>query len=363
MIMPCCSTLTPTILVPTLAKISPAQAADLKELLMRVFVADKFEKAGLDGLKALGCEVINDPNAGATGLAGLVASHDPQVLVVRSTKVTSAVFETASNLKLIVRAGSGVDNIDVASATKRRVAVCNCPGMNAVAVAELTMGLLLCCDRRIPDMCASAKADNWNKKEFSKARGLKGSTLAVIGVGAIGQEVIKRAVAFGMNVVAWSRGITPQHASALGCEFGGTDTPALLSLAKRADAVSVHLPLADSTKKLFNKDFFAAMKSGAYFINTSRGGVVDEAALRDAIASKGIRAGMDVWENQPAETEAGWHSDTAYMPGVYASHHVGASTDQAQVAVAHETVRIVKLWKDDGRAVNCVNGGELGLGG
>ncbi|HLP83164.1 MAG TPA: NAD(P)-dependent oxidoreductase [Phycisphaerales bacterium] len=330
---------------------------------MRVFVADKFEKAGLDGLKALGCEVMNDPNAGAAGLAGLVASHDPQILVVRSTKVPPAVFEVAKSLKLIVRAGSGVDNIDVPSATKRGVAVCNCPGMNAVAVAELTMGLLLCCDRRIPDMCASAKADRWNKKEFSKARGLKGSTLAVVGVGAIGQEVIKRAVAFGMNVVAWSRSITPQHASALGCEFGGTDTPALLALAKRADAISVHLPLADSTKKIFGKDFFSAMKPGAYFINTSRGGIVDEAALREAITTKGIRAGLDVWEAQPAETESPWHSDTAHLPGVYASHHVGASTDQAQLAVAHETVRIVRLFKEDNRAVNCVNAAELGLGG
>ena len=125
---------------------------------MRVFVADKFEKAGLEGLKALGCSVINDPNAGATGLAGLVATNDPEVLIVRSTKVQAAVFEGAKSLKLIIRAGSGVDNIDVPAASKHKVGVCNCPGMNAVAVAELTMGLLLACDRRIPDQCASAHA-------------------------------------------------------------------------------------------------------------------------------------------------------------------------------------------------------------
>jgi D-3-phosphoglycerate dehydrogenase len=325
---------------------------------MRVFVADKFEKAGLEGLKALGCSVINDPNAGATGLAGLVATNDPEVLIVRSTKVQAAVFEGAKSLKLIIRAGSGVDNIDVPAASRHKVGVCNCPGMNAVAVAELTMGLLLACDRRIPDQCASAHAGKWNKKEFSKAKGLKGMTLGVVGVGAIGQEVIKRAVAFGMNVVAWSRSITPQHASALNCEFGGTDTPALLALARRADAITVHLPLADSTKKLFNAAFFEAMKPGAYFINTSRGGIVDEAALRDAVRSKGLRAGLDVFDPQPAETEAAWQSETAVMSGVYSTHHCGASTDQAQMAVAEETVRIVKHYKTEGRFVNCVNEGR-----
>jgi D-3-phosphoglycerate dehydrogenase len=325
---------------------------------MRVFVADKFEKAGLEGLKALGCSVINDPNAGATGLAGLVATHDPEVLIVRSTKVQAGVFEGAKSLKLIVRAGSGVDNIDVAAASKKGVGVCNCPGMNAVAVAELTMGLLLACDRRIPDQLVSAREGKWNKKEFSKARGLKGMTLGVVGVGAIGQEVIKRSVAFGMNVVAWSRSITPQHAAALNCEFGGTDTPALLALARRADAITVHLPLADSTKKLFNAAFFESMKPGAYFINTSRGGVVDEAALRDAVRSKGLRAGLDVFDPQPAETEAAWQSETATMGGVYATHHCGASTDQAQMAVAEETVRVVKHYKTEARFVNCVNEGR-----
>jgi D-3-phosphoglycerate dehydrogenase / 2-oxoglutarate reductase len=330
---------------------------------MKVFVADKFEKLGLEGLKGLGCTVVSDPNAGAVGLAALIAQHDPEVLVVRSTKVPAAAFEGARALKLIVRAGSGVDNIDVPAATKHRVAVCNCPGMNAVAVAELTMGLLMCCDRRIPDQCASLRDGRWNKKEFAKARGLKGLTLGVVGVGAIGQEVIRRAVAFGMRVIVWSRSITPQHAAALNCEFGGTDTPALMALARKADAITVHLPLADSTKKLFNAAFFESMKAGAYFINTSRGGVVDEAALRDAVLAKGLRAGLDVFENQPSETEAAWQSEIARLPGVYTTHHAGASTDQAQVAVAEETVRVVRVFKDDGRLINCVNAQELGVGG
>lgn len=328
---------------------------------MKVLIADKFEKAGIEGLTALGCEVINQPGIGTDKLGPALAQVKPDVLVVRSTKVPASVLGQSDGLKVIIRAGAGVDNIDVGAASAKGVKVCNCPGMNAVAVAELAMGLLLCCDRRIPEQTAVLRAGAWNKKEFSKtgsggARGLKGMTLGVVGVGAIGQELIRRAVAFGMHVVAWSRSITPQHADALGCEFGGVDTPALMALAARADAISVHLPLGDTTRKLFGKAFFDAMKPGAYFINTSRGGIVDEAALRDAMKTKGLRAGLDVFEGQPAEAEAPWACETALLPGAICTHHCGASTDQAQNAVADETVRIVKVLKESGRVINCVNG-------
>lgn len=328
---------------------------------MKVLIADKFEKAGIEGLTALGCEVVNQPGIGTEKLGPALAQVKPDVLVVRSTKVPAAVIGQSEGLRVIIRAGAGVDNIDVGSASAKGIKVCNCPGMNAVAVAELAMGLLLCCDRRIPEQTAALRAGTWNKKEFSKtgaggARGLKGMTLGVVGVGAIGQELIRRAVAFGMKVVVWSRSITPQHAGALGCEFGGTETPELMALAARADAISVHLPLADTTRKLFGKAFFDAMKPGAYFINTSRGGIVDEAALREAIVAKGLRAGLDVYEGQPSEGESAWACETAKLPGVSCSHHVGASTDQAQNAVAEETVRIVSVLKESGRVINCVNG-------
>ena len=328
---------------------------------MDVLIADKFEKAGIEGLKAAGFAVRYEEKAGATGLAEVLGAADPEVLIVRSSKVSAGALEGARRLRLIVRAGAGVDNVDVAAATARKVAVCNCPGMNAVAVAELTMGLLICCDRRIPDQTAALKACRWDKKGFAKGKGLKGMALGVVGVGAIGQEVIKRAVAFGMNVVAWSRSITPQHAAALDCEFGGNDTPALLTLARRCDAVTVHLPLAATTKALFSTEFFGAMRPGAYFINTSRGSVVDEAALRRAIAEKGLRAGLDVYESQPVEPEAAWECETAKMDGVYCTHHVGASTDQAQLAVAQETVRVIRVYKEQGRAENCVNAEALGV--
>lgn len=327
---------------------------------MRIFIADKFEQSGIDGLKSAGCEVVSQPGVGSDKIAEACNAAKAEVLVVRSTKVPAAAIGALGGVRLIVRAGSGVDNIDVGAATAKGIRVANCPGMNAVAVAELTMGLLLCCDRRIPEQTAQARAGRWNKKEFGKtgaggARGLKGMTLGVVGVGAIGQEVIRRAVPFGMRVIAWSRSITPMHAQALNCEFGGNDTPALLALARVSDAVTIHLPLVDSTKKLIGAAFFEAMKPGAYFINTSRGGLVDEAALRDAIEKKGIRAGLDVFEGQPADAEGPWESQTAKLGLVTATHHCGASTDQAQRAVADETVRIVRVFKESGRVENCVN--------
>jgi D-3-phosphoglycerate dehydrogenase len=327
---------------------------------MKILVADKFEKAGLEGLAALGCEVLNQPGIGADKIGPALAETGADVLVVRSTKVLAPAISASSALRVIIRAGAGVDNIDVGAATARGVKVCNCPGMNAIAVAELTLGLLLACDRRLADQTADLRAGRWNKKEYGKtgaggARGLQGMTLGVVGVGAIGQEVIRRAVPFGMHVVIWSRGITPQHAAALNAEFGGTETADLLALARRADAITVHLPLTDTTRRLFNATFFDAMKPGAYFINTSRGGIVDEAALRAAMLAKGLRVGLDVYEGQPAEPECAFDCATAKLPGFVGTHHSGASTEQAQHAVAMETVRIVRVYKDSGRVINCVN--------
>ena len=329
---------------------------------MNVLIADKFEQTGIDGLKAAGCAVAYEPAAGAEGLAAAIARTRPDVLIVRSSKVPAPVLQGAAGVRGIIRAGAGVDNIDVPAATAAGVAVCNCPGMNAVAVAELAIALLLCCDRRVPEQSADARAGRWNKKEYSKARGLKGMPLGVVGAGAIGRAVIKRALAFEMNVIAWSRSITRDHARDLGAEFGGTDTPALLALAARCDAVSIHLPATGSTNKLIGAEFLAAMKPGAYLINTSRGSIVDEAALREAVKAKGIRAGLDVYECAPATPQAEWDNPTVRTPGITCTHHVGASTDQAQAAVAEEVVRIVKVYAAIGRFENCVNEAELAGG-
>lgn len=326
---------------------------------MNILIADKLEQSGLDGLRALGCSIKVDAAVTPEAIGQSAIAKDAKVLIVRGKKVPGTAIREATGLKLIIRAGAGYDTIDVAAASERGVAVCNCPGMNAVAVAELTIGHLLCCDRRFPDQTASAKAGQWNKREFSKARGLKGLTLGVVGLGAIGEAVIHRARAFDMKLVAWSRSLTRERAAALGVGFGGATRADLLGMVGGCDAVSIHVAATPETKRLCDAAFFAAMRPGSYFINASRGSVVDEAALAEAIKGKGLRAGLDVYENQPGTPEAAWTCELAALPGVTCTHHAGASTDQAQEAVAAETVRIVKVFKESGRFENCVNASAL----
>ena len=170
---------------------------------MKILIADKFEQSGIDGLTALGCEVVSQPGLADQALVDALAASKAGVLIVRSTKVTAAMM--TPELKLIIRAGSGVNTIDVKAATAQGVLVANCPGRNAIAVAELTIGLMIALDRRIPENVADLRAGRWNKKEYAKARGLYGATLGVLGAGSIGREVIVRAAAFGMKVVLWSR--------------------------------------------------------------------------------------------------------------------------------------------------------------
>ncbi|MEL7474071.1 MAG: NAD(P)-dependent oxidoreductase [Planctomycetota bacterium] len=323
---------------------------------MRVLIADKFDDAGVRGLEDAGCDVSVRPELDAQSLPDALAEHKSETLIVRSTKVPASALESASSLRLIIRAGSGYDNIDSSFAAERGVPVCNCPGMNAVAVAELTMGLLLTLDRRIPDQVGALRDGQWNKKAFSKSRGLKGRSLLVIGAGAIGTEVIRRAQAFGMRVACQSRSLREDTSVALGIEPIPYSREALFEALPRMDAVSVHVALVEETKNLCDARFFEAIKPGAYFINTSRGDVVDESALARAIEAKGVRAGLDVYQDQPSFKEGAWRTPMAELDAVFGTHHCGASTDQAQLAVAEETVRIVREFKDSGRVLHCVNG-------
>lgn len=323
---------------------------------MRILIADKFEKTGVEGLQKLGCDVVYEPGAGAAGLAEAIAKHRSEVLIVRSSKVNASTIALASSVKAIIRAGAGVDNIDLNAATERGIGVCNCPGMNAIAVAELTMGLLLACDRKIADQTRALATGSWNKKEFSSgARGLKGATLLLVGLGAIGKAVAKRALAFEMDVVGWSRSLTPAAAKAMGIRFGGTDRAALQTLLGTSDAVSVHMALTSETKKFCDAAFFQAMKPSSIFINTSRGEVVDESAMREVAKMKSLRLGLDVYENQPAQSQAPFVTPTAAMPNSAFTHHCGASTEQAQAAVADEVVRIVDVYSRTRHLENCVN--------
>lgn len=317
---------------------------------MKVLVADKLEKSGLDGLKAIGCKVDSQPDLNGDTLRDAVASTGCDVLIVRSTKVPKDVID-AGKLSLIVRAGAGYNTIDVDAASQRGVYVANCPGKNSIAVAELAFGLMIACDRHIPDNVADLRAGKWNKKAYSKARGLYGQTLGLVGMGQIAQEMIPRAKAFGMTVIAYSRWMTPVAAAALGIARASN----MHDLATQADVISLHVSLSPETKGVVNEEFLSAMKDGSTLINTSRAEVVDQAALLRHTESGRLRAGLDVFEGEPSGAEGSYDGPLLTAKGVYCTHHIGASTEQAQEAVAAETVRIVAEYKTTGIVPNVVN--------
>src|SRR5512142_1843801 len=209
-----------------------------------LLVADAFPKEHLAPLAALGLTVDHRPDVSAKDLPA--AARDASILVVRSKQVTADVFEAAQSLSLVVRAGAGVNTIDVAAASRRGVFVANCPGQNSIAVAELAIGLILSLDRRIPDAVAALRAGRWDKKGFSEARGVFGRTLALAGLGSIGREVARRGQALGMRVVAWSRALDDARAKAAGVERA----PDLVALARGADYLSLHLALTKETRGL-----------------------------------------------------------------------------------------------------------------
>ncbi len=318
---------------------------------MRVLVADKLASFVPGRLQDAGAHVTVDTSAKDAALTARVAELDPEVLVVRSTKVTAADIAAGRNLALVIRAGAGVNTIDLAAASSRGVYVANCPGKNAVAVAELAIGHLVNLDRRIADNVAALRAGKWDKKSFGVARGLRGRTLAVLGTGQIGREVIVRAKAFGMRIVAWSRSLTDAEAEAMGVERAASIEAAVTN----ADAVSVHLALAKETRGRIGESVFAAMKAGAYFLNTSRAEVVDQDALIRAVATKNLRAGLDVFANEPSGASGPFADAIVDSPNVYGTHHIGASTDEAEEAVGEEVVRIVAAFTAGASIPNVVN--------
>ena len=317
---------------------------------MKVLVADKFEDSGRRGLAEIGCEVAYEPDVSGDGLLGAIKTTGADVLVVRSSKVTRPMLESG-NLQLVVRAGAGTNTIDVEAASERGIWVANCPGKNGIAVAELAFGLMLALDRRIADGTADLKNGTWNKTEYGKARGLFGRTLGLLGAGTIGREMIGRARAFGMPVVAWSRGLTWAMAEELGIRRATSPT----EVASVADILSVHVALTPETRGMVSDGVFASMKHGALFVNTSRAEVVDQSALERAVKERGIRAGLDVFAEEPSGGAGSVEAPIFQLPGVIGTHHIGASTDQAQEAIAEETVRIVRLFKETGRPANVVN--------
>lgn len=317
---------------------------------MKLLVADKFEESGLTGLRDLSFEVEYEPTLEGDALQARLADGGFDVLIVRSTQVTAAMVEGA-NLGLIVRAGAGVNTIDVAAASERGVLVSNCPGKNSQAVAELAFGLILACDRRIADNVIDLRGGIWNKKEYSKSRGLYGRTLGLVGLGHISQAMIPIARAFGMHVAAFSRWMTAETAAAL--NIGRANT--IEELAAMSDVISVHVALTPETKGMLNDFFFAAARPGLILVNTSRAEVVDQAALLKALDRGEVFAGLDVFEGEPSGGTGTYDGPLRNSPRAYVTHHIGASTEQAQESIAAEVVKIVSEYRTTGSAPNVVN--------
>lgn len=314
---------------------------------MKVLIADKLHPEVLTRLGQV-ANVDYQPSLDADGLLGPAADAD--VLIVRSTKVTAPVIEAAKRLSLIIRAGAGVNTIDLEGASRKGISVCNCPGKNAVAVAELAVSLMLAWDRRLADGVATLRAGRWDKGGFSKASGFQGRTVGIIGLGAIGEATIERLRGFKVKLVCWSRSLTPERAEEMGVEYAASP----LEVARRSSIVSVHLALSKDTRDMFGDEFFEQMEPGEIFINTCRAEVVNRDALLRAL-ERGVLVGTDVYHDEPAGKSGEFVDAIAQHKNLYGTHHIGASTDQAELDTGLEALRIVEAFAQGTPLPNCVN--------
>lgn len=315
---------------------------------MEIFVADKLSNRAIAKLQELGHQVRVE--VGLTPDQLQTRLETAEILIVRSSKVPASVLQAGKNLALVIRAGAGVNTIDVAAASAQGIYVANCPGKNNDAVAELAIGMLIAADRRIVDAAVDMRQGKWKKNEYGKARGLKGRALGIIGLGAIGKRVAEIAQSLGMQVFAWSRSLTPELARQM--DVGYCSSP--LEVAKVVDALSIHVAATNETKHLVNAELLHAMKAGSILINTARGDVVDEAAVKQAIADRGLRYAADVFDGEPTQGEAEF-ADVAFAQKITATPHIGASTDQSSEAIADEVIRIVELFSSTGKPPGTVN--------
>ncbi|MGB9799808.1 MAG: hydroxyacid dehydrogenase [Thermanaerothrix sp.] len=290
----------------------------------KILLTDGLEQNGQDILRAA-AQVDNRAGISADDLLKVVAEYD--ALIVRGrTKVTAAVFDAAPRLKVVGRAGVGVDNIDLNAAKAHNVIVVNSPTATTIAVAELTLGLMLSVVREIPRADATMKAGQWIKKEL-EGRELWRKTLGVIGFGRIGTEVARRAKAFDMDILAYDP-LLPAEAIRL----RGGEPVSLDELLHRADIITLHVPLDENTRNLLNAEAFAKMKDGVYIICAARGGVIDEEALLQALNSgKVAGAGLDVFATEPPGATA-----LVTHPKVVCTPHIGAQTVEAQTRAAED---------------------------
>lgn len=323
-----------------------------KGSLLKILFADSIDESRLTPLADAGHHVTVDKALTADALPTAMA--DVNVLVVRSTKVTADAVKAGADLGLIVRAGAGTDNIDKVAASERGVLVCNVPGRNAIAVAELTLGLLLAIDRRIPDNVADLRNGSWAKSTYAQADGLYGKTMGIVGLGDIGLAVAERAKGFGLAVASVRKAGRSQAAQAAIRGIGIRMVDSLDELAATSDILSAHVPKSPDTVGLINRSVLAAMADGGIVLNTSRSDVIDHDALLAELDAGRLRAGLDVWPNEPSGGSGSFESALAAHPLVVGTHHIGASTLQAQQAVADGTIETIQAFLD-GDPINCVN--------
>lgn len=319
---------------------------------MNILIADSFPESHRQQLQSLGHNVHMDPALDEKTLAGVI--DDQEILVVRSTRVNATTLDSANRLKLVIRAGAGTNTIDKAHAAKKGIRVCNVPGANALAVAELVIGMMICLDRNIADNVSDLRNGVWNKKKYSQSRGLCGQNLGILGLGAIGMAVAERARAFGMGIFAVRKEGRDEATIARMQALGITELESTEALLGQCDVVSLHLPANDQTRGMVNSAFLGQMKPGAMLINSSRGELVDEPALLEAMETRGIRAGLDVFDDEPTGGEGTFNSAIAAHPAVCGTHHIGASTAQAQTAVADGVINVIQAFVN-GEVLNCVN--------
>jgi D-3-phosphoglycerate dehydrogenase len=326
---------------------------------MRILVADRLPERFVEAMRTRGhhCEV--DAGLTETSLPGSMGGVE--VLVVRSTRVAAGAFAASDSLRLVVRAGSGTNTIDCDEATRTGVLVANVPGRNSVAVAELTMGLLLAVDRAIPDNTIELRSGHWDKQRFGAAgRGLYGRSLGIVGLGNVGLAVAERAAGFGMQLFAQAKGSRSAEALTRMAGLGIELVPDLVTLASRVDVLSLHVPLSAETSGMVGADVLDALQPGI-LLNTARGDLVDTDALLARLDAGGLSAGLDVFPDEPASGTAEWHSPLAAHPRVVGTHHIGASTQQAQEAVVDGVEEIIAAF-DRGELLNVVNSPAQGGG-
>lgn len=311
---------------------------------MKVLVSDNISPKGVDILEKAGLKV--DVKTGMTPeeLKKVIGKYDG--LVIRSaTKVTKEIVEAAKKLKVVGRAGSGLDNVDKVAATKHGVVVMNTPGGNTITTAEHTIALIVSTARQVPQATASMKQGKWEKKKFMGVE-LYGKTLGIIGIGAIGSHVAKIAQGMGMDILAYDPHLSEEKKRTLGVTVVG-----LNDLIKKADFITMHIPLTDETRHLINAKSIAKMKKGVRIVNASRGGVVDEAALYDALKSgKVAAAALDVFEKEPPED-----SPLFELDNFICTPHLGASTADAQENVALAVANQIADYLNDGLIRHAVN--------